>query len=78
MPAWWEAAQQALAAHPDDRHARQFAADADLDEILRNEAVQRGHLLTPDQRARIAAATNVLRAQWDVARSSEGVVRAET
>ena len=39
--------------------------------------MQRGHLLTPDQRDRIAAATNVLRAQWDVARSSEGVVRPE-
>lgn len=77
MPAWWEAAQQALAAHPDDRHARQFAADADLDEILRNEGVQRGHLLTPDQRARITAATSVLREQWDAARSSEGVVRPE-
>jgi tetratricopeptide (TPR) repeat protein len=77
MPGWWEAARQALAAHPDDRHARQFAADADLDEVLRAETVQRGHLLTPDQRARITAATSVLREQWDAARSSEGVVRPE-
>lgn len=77
MPAWWEAARQALAAHPDDRHARLFAADADLDEILRDEKVQRGHLLTLEQRARVTAATGVLRGEWDRARSSEGAVRPE-
>ncbi|MBR1041187.1 hypothetical protein JQ593_18240 [Bradyrhizobium viridifuturi] len=77
MPAWWEAARQALAAHPDDRHARLFAADADLDEILRDEKVQRGHLLTLEQRARVTAATGILRGEWDRARSSEGAVRPE-
>jgi tetratricopeptide (TPR) repeat protein len=77
MPAWWEAARQAFKEHPNDRHARQFAADADLDEVLRDEVVQRGHVLRPDQRDQVIAAAGVLREQWDAARSSEGVVRPE-
>ncbi|WP_035646445.1 hypothetical protein [Bradyrhizobium sp. ORS 285] len=77
MPAWWDAARAALGAYPTDRHALQFAADADLDEILRNGRVQRTHLLTPDERARILSAVAVLRGLWDAARASEGVVRPE-
>jgi tetratricopeptide (TPR) repeat protein len=77
MPAWWDAARAALAAYPADRHARQFAADAELDEILRGDKVQRTHLLTPEERARILSAAAVLRGLWDEALASEGVVRPE-
>ncbi|TWB93204.1 hypothetical protein FBZ93_111243 [Bradyrhizobium macuxiense] len=76
-PAWREAARQVLAAFPQDRHARQFAADADLDEILRLETVQRTHRLTADQRERVVHAAGVLRGYWDEARTSEGAVRPE-
>lgn len=77
MPQWWQAAHAALAAHPDDCHARQFAAEADLDEILRDPVFQRTHRLAPKQRERIVAATELLRSQWDSARASEGVIRPE-
>ncbi|WP_108523164.1 hypothetical protein [Bradyrhizobium algeriense] len=71
MPAWWQAAREALAAHPDDRYARQFAADADLDEILCDETVRRTHLLTANQRSRVAAAAGVLRDEWDTVRATD-------
>ena len=77
MPDWWQAAHAALAIHPDDRHARQFAAEADLDEILRDPTFQRTHRLAPKQRERIAAAAVLLRSQWDEARASEGVIKSE-
>lgn len=77
MPAWWEAARQAVAAYPEDRHARQFAADAELDEILRQETVQRTHRLSSGDRDRILKAITVLRGFWDAARTSEGIVRPE-
>lgn len=77
MPAWWEAARQAVAAYPEDRHARQFAADADLDEILRQESVQRTHRFSSDDRKRVLDAVTVLRGLWDAARASEGIVRPE-
>lgn len=77
VPAWRTAAREALAAHPNDRHARQFAADADLDEILSDEKVQWTHLLTSDQRTRVESAIAVLRGQWDRALASEGAIRPE-
>ncbi|WIG53608.1 MAG: hypothetical protein OJF48_004528 [Afipia sp.] len=77
MPAWWQAAHAALATHPGDRHARQFAAEADLDEILRDPAFQRTHRLAQKQRERITAAAELLRSQWDEARASEGVIKPE-
>lgn len=77
MPQWWQAAHAALAAHPDDRHAMQFAAEADLDEILRDPVFQRTHRLAPKQRERISAAAQLLRSQWEAARMTEGVVRPE-
>jgi tetratricopeptide (TPR) repeat protein len=77
MPEWWQAARAALATHPDDRHARQFAAEADLDEILRDTAFQHTHMVAPQQRERIAAAAVLLRSQWDDARASEGVIKPE-
>jgi tetratricopeptide (TPR) repeat protein len=77
MPEWWQAARSAYAAHPDDRHARQFAAEADLDEIVRDQIFQRTQRLSPGQQEKIAAAAALLHAQWDDARSSEGVLAPE-
>lgn len=77
VPEWWHAARAAVVAHPDDQHARQFAAEANLDEVVRDEHFQRTRLLSAGERARIEDAARVLRAQWDKERSSEGVLRAE-
>ncbi|MCC8972684.1 PIN domain-containing protein [Bradyrhizobium brasilense] len=77
MPDWWRAARAAVQDHPQDRYARWFAADADLDEIMRDATFQRTRRLQPRQRERIVAAAELLRAQWDEARSSEGIIRPE-
>jgi cellulose synthase operon protein C len=42
-PAWWEVAQAARAAHPGEDQARQLAATADLDEVLRT-AISNGRV----------------------------------
>lgn len=76
-PDWRSAARAALAAHPDDCHARQFAAEADLDEILCDEEFLRTHRLPPERRDQVAAAADLLQRQWDDARASEGVIRPE-
>lgn len=77
IPDWWSAAHAALAAHPDDRHARQFAAEANLDEILRDKEFQRTHRLPPKRQEQVATAAELLHRQWDDARVSEGVIRPE-
>ena len=77
MPDWWEAARAALATYPEDSHAKQFAAEADLDEILRDERFQRTRLFKPGDRTRVQAAAAVLVELWDKACSSEGVLRPE-
>ena len=77
MPEWWEVARAAGAAHPDDAHARQFAAEADLDEILRDDAFRRTGLFKPGDRARVEAAALVLSELWDKVRAGEGVLRPE-
>ena len=77
IPAWWQAARDALAAYPGDQHATQFAAEADLDEILRSDEFQRTRLFRPGDRARIQAVVEILAARWSKARSSEGVLRPE-
>ncbi|MDX7952557.1 hypothetical protein P7D22_15410 [Lichenihabitans sp. Uapishka_5] len=77
MPQWWEAARAAVAAHPDDQLARQFAAEADVDEALRDPEFRRTHLLAPARRARVTAAAATLCGRWDEARSGEGVILPE-
>ena len=75
---WRDAANAALAQFPDDTHARQFAAEADLDEILTSEIYRRQRLFNAGDRDRLQAAANVFLSQWNIAKSSEGVIRPET
>lgn len=77
MPEWWQAAREVVAAYPDDRHAQQFAAEADLDEITSDPDFQRTALFRPGERTRIAAAVDVLQKHWDKARDGEGAIRPE-
>ncbi|MER8674605.1 tetratricopeptide repeat protein [Mesorhizobium sp. M0037] len=74
---WWEPARQAVAAHPSDPHAIQFAAEADIDEIVTSESFQHTRRLTPDERARLHSAAATLIVIWNKARSSDGVLRPE-
>lgn len=73
-PTWREAARNARESYPDDEHAQQFAADADLDEIVQDPEFQRTHLLSPAQKERLIAATKVLTRLWDETRQTEGEV----
>ena len=72
---WWEAAHAALKVHPANPLVRQFAAEADLDQILRDEPVRRTHKLEAEQRRRLLAATSKLREIWDNAKGGEGVLK---
>lgn len=74
---WWEPAHQVLAAHPLELHAVQFAAEADLDEILSGERFQRQRILSEPDRLRLEAATAALKSQWDRARVTDGPLRPE-
>lgn len=71
---WWAAARDALAAFPNDPQAVQFAAEADIDEILTNVSFQRTRLLNLAQRTRLEAAVAALVPLWDKARGTDGVL----
>lgn len=74
---WWQAAREVVKAYPDDLHAQQFAAEADLDEILSDSRYQRTALFRPGERSKIIAATDVLQRHWDKACAGEGAIRPE-
>ncbi len=63
-PEWWHAARAAVAEYGDDRDARRFAVEADLDEILGDEGFQRTRLFKPGGRTRVRAAADVLASMW--------------
>jgi tetratricopeptide (TPR) repeat protein len=74
---WWSAARRALEAHPSEPHAVQFAAEAELDEILTSESFQRTRILSSAERVRLDAATATLMSQWDRERVTDGPLRPE-
>jgi tetratricopeptide (TPR) repeat protein len=74
---WWQAAREVVTAYPDDRHAQQFAAEADLDEILSDPHYQKTALFQPGERSKIVAAADVLQRYWDKACAGEGAIRPE-
>lgn len=64
VPQWWEFARHALAKHPDSEHLKMLAAFADVDEISRDPNVSRTLIVSADQRAKLAAAAEILEADW--------------
>lgn len=74
---WRQAARDAVAAYPEDEHAQQLAALADLDEMFSDERVQRERILLAEERKRAEQATAVLRRQWDAARARDAPPRSE-
>lgn len=74
---WRAAAKAAVDAHPDDPHAVQFAAEAEIDEILTSEGFQHSRVLDRDERRRLAAAVEALTALWEEARRSDAGLRPE-
>lgn len=74
---WWEPARAALAMHPIETHAVQFAAEADLDEILTSQSFQRMRVLSLTERRKLVAVTATLNSQWDREREKDGPLRQE-
>lgn len=72
---WWAAAHEALAAHPNDSHTIQFAAEAQIDEILSSGHFQHTRRLMAKERARLQDAANALIELWDKASSGEGALK---
>lgn len=76
-PEWRQAARDAAAAYPDESHLSQFAAEADLDEILSSESFQLRRILEGNERARVEAAATLLASSWSEAAGIDGMVRPE-
>lgn len=74
---WWGPARAALAMHPAEPHAVQFAAEADLDEILTSQRFQHMRVLSLPERQKLVSATGTLRSQWDHERGKDGPLRPE-
>lgn len=74
---WWAAARKAVVSHPDDPNARQFAAEAEIDEILSSQEFQTTRLLSLTSRKRIEQSVVILLEQWEKACSNEGNLRPE-
>jgi tetratricopeptide (TPR) repeat protein len=64
VPQWWDFARQALAKHPESEHLKMLAAFADVDEISRDPNASRTMIVNADQRAKLAAAAEILEADW--------------
>lgn len=74
---WWGPARQVLAEHPSEPNAVQFAAVADLDEILTSQRFQHMRILSSAERQRLEVATATLNSQWDLERLTDGPLRPE-
>jgi tetratricopeptide (TPR) repeat protein len=74
---WWGPARGALAMHPAEPLAVQFAAEADLDEIIASQRFQHMRILSLPERQKLEAATGTLRSQWNRERGTDGPLRPE-
>ncbi|MES4992401.1 PIN domain-containing protein [Phyllobacterium sp. 22229] len=74
---WRTAAKAAVDVHPGDPNAVQFAAEAEIDEILTSEGFQHSRFLAADERKRLTAAVDALIPLWDDARRSDADLRPE-
>ncbi|TXN27490.1 hypothetical protein [Methylobacterium sp. WL19] len=63
-PVWWELARRGSELFPNSKHLAFVRALADIDEISRDERVQRTHLPTDDQRRQLQSGAEVLDAYW--------------
>lgn len=70
-PDWYRSARHAALLHPEDKQLQLLAADASLDEILSDEAYKQSGSLTPEQRAQVLNAIDVLAAEWKQAQLRE-------
>lgn len=68
---WRDAARAARARHPLEHYVIQFAAEAELDEILNDEGLQRTKLFKPGERERLKAAVDDLKALFERSLSVE-------
>ena len=76
-PAWWTAAREAAASFPEDPHARQFAAEAVVDEALRSPAFAGAGRLHADELGPVQAALDALVERWRAAVDGPGALRPE-
>ncbi|WP_132251347.1 PIN domain-containing protein [Methylobacterium segetis] len=69
---WWDLARRGADLFPNSKHMDFVRALADLDEISRDDRVQRTHLTSEDQRRRLQSAAEVFDAYWMERRTSLG------
>ncbi|KQP51104.1 hypothetical protein ASF41_13015 [Methylobacterium sp. Leaf111] len=71
-PVWWELARRGMDLFPKSKAMAFVRALADLDEVCRDERVQRTHLPTAEQRRRLRSSAEVLDAHWMARQASLG------
>lgn len=74
---WRDAARAARTKHPTEHYVIQFAAEAELDEILNDEGLQRTKLFKPGERERLKAAADDIRTLFDKSLSVESTFGVE-
>jgi tetratricopeptide (TPR) repeat protein len=74
VPAWWQAAKEAHANHPDNKFLIQCAAEAELDELGRTDEFKEGRIPAA-LKGRMAAAASKLQELWDQRRLTENPAR---
>ncbi|WP_421705662.1 PIN domain-containing protein [Alloalcanivorax xenomutans] len=74
---WRSEARELAKRFPDNTLALRFSAEADIDEILSGVKFQKTWTLNEKEKDALEAASQVLIAQWDKARNSEGGVQPE-
>jgi tetratricopeptide (TPR) repeat protein len=75
LPEWRNAARALIPEFEEDAHARRFAAEADLDEILSSPDFSRRRILTPEQRVRVQNSVKTLDELWREEIISLGSIR---
>jgi len=75
---WRDAARTLVAAYVDDAHARRMAAEADLEDGLKDPMFETRRQLSPEVRTRVKDATDALRDLWDKARRAKTPPREES
>lgn len=75
--AWQMAAKNAWSHHPESKLAARFAAEAEIQEIVTDEAFFRTQVIAESDRARLVDAVALLIDQWEHIRATDGQVRPE-
>lgn len=68
---WWAAAKTAYAKHSQNKHLKQFAAEAELDEVLKGHGYRERRSLSETDRATVLRSAETLSELWKIHETGE-------